>query len=78
MIRLSELAARLGLKALGPGDPELSGLADDSREIEPGWLFVAFAGANSDGRQFLAQARARGAAATLLAEPDLPEAGPRL
>ncbi|MFV2089636.1 MAG: UDP-N-acetylmuramoyl-L-alanyl-D-glutamate--2,6-diaminopimelate ligase [Pseudomonadales bacterium] len=42
---------------------EIAGISDDSREIEQGDLFVAVAGAASDGHDFAAQAVARGAVA---------------
>ncbi|NJD34082.1 MAG: UDP-N-acetylmuramoyl-L-alanyl-D-glutamate--2,6-diaminopimelate ligase [Betaproteobacteria bacterium] len=40
-------------------------LTGDSRRVQPGDLFVAFPGAQADGRDFIAQAVARGAAAVL-------------
>lgn len=49
------------------GDPsvEISGLSHDSRKIRPGWLFVAMAGENSDGHDFIAQAIHAGASAVI-------------
>ena len=41
----------------------VAGLDYDSRRIQPGWLFFAFPGAHTDGRQFAADALARGAVA---------------
>jgi UDP-N-acetylmuramoyl-L-alanyl-D-glutamate--2,6-diaminopimelate ligase len=50
----------------GPqADPEIAGLAADSRAVRPGFLFVALAGARLDGRAFAADAVARGAVAIL-------------
>ena len=43
----------------------------DSRRVQPGDVFVAFPGAHADGRDFIAQAVARGAAA-VLAEAGVP------
>ncbi len=43
---------------------EVAGLDYDSRRIEAGWVFFAFAGAKSDGRRFAAAAHERGAIAT--------------
>jgi UDP-N-acetylmuramoyl-L-alanyl-D-glutamate--2,6-diaminopimelate ligase len=40
-------------------------LTADSRRVQPGDVFVAFPGAHVDGRDFIAQAVARGAAAVL-------------
>lgn len=47
---------------------EILGLAADSRQVRPGYLFAALAGSKTDGRRFIAEAVKRGAAA-LLAEP---------
>jgi UDP-N-acetylmuramoyl-L-alanyl-D-glutamate--2,6-diaminopimelate ligase len=48
-------------------DAEITGLAADSRKIEPGFLFAALAGANADGSDFIVDAVRRGAAAVLAA-----------
>lgn len=42
---------------------EIRGLEYDSRRVEPGYLFFAFAGARADGRGFAQSALARGASA---------------
>ena len=44
---------------------ELAGVSADSRRIRPGFLFVALPGAHTDGRGYIAEAVARGAAAVL-------------
>ncbi|TAL37466.1 MAG: UDP-N-acetylmuramoyl-L-alanyl-D-glutamate--2,6-diaminopimelate ligase [Alphaproteobacteria bacterium] len=44
---------------------EIRGLTSDSREVRAGYLFAAFPGAKADGRQFIADAVNRGAAAVL-------------
>jgi UDP-N-acetylmuramoyl-L-alanyl-D-glutamate--2,6-diaminopimelate ligase len=49
-------------------DPEISGIATDSRAVKPGDLFAALAGAKADGASFVAEAERRGAAA-ILAQP---------
>ncbi len=49
-----------------PPDPEIRDLAEDSRKVTPGALFMARAGSRQDGRAFLAEALARGAAAVLV------------
>ncbi len=46
-------------------DPDIVGLTADSRAVKPGYLFAALPGAQSDGRDFIADALARGAAAIL-------------
>jgi UDP-N-acetylmuramoyl-L-alanyl-D-glutamate--2,6-diaminopimelate ligase len=42
------------------------GLTADSRKVEPGYLFAALPGSNTDGARFIADAVARGAAAILM------------
>ena len=44
-------------------------VASDSRTLEPGALFVALAGENFDGHEFVAQAAARGAAGAVVTRP---------
>ena len=58
-MRLSELIPDSG------EDIEVRGLSADSREVEPGFLFAALAGARADGAEFVAEAIARGAVAIL-------------
>jgi UDP-N-acetylmuramoyl-L-alanyl-D-glutamate--2,6-diaminopimelate ligase len=56
---------------IGPGgDVEVTGLASDSRDVRPGYLFAALPGAVTDGGRFVAEAVDRGAVA-VLAPPDL-------
>jgi UDP-N-acetylmuramoyl-L-alanyl-D-glutamate--2,6-diaminopimelate ligase len=50
-------------------DCEILGLQNDSRKIQPGFLFFAYPGAAVDGRTFIAQALSQGAAAVVY-EPD--------
>jgi UDP-N-acetylmuramoyl-L-alanyl-D-glutamate--2,6-diaminopimelate ligase len=45
----------------------IEGLAADSREVKPGYVFAALPGVKTDGAQFIADALARGAAAILVA-----------
>jgi len=47
---------------------EITGLTSDSREVRAGYLFAAFAGTKQDGRQFIADALKKGAAAVLAPE----------
>ena len=44
---------------------QFRGLAADSREVKPGFLFAALAGSKTDGAKFIADAVARGAVAVL-------------
>ncbi len=56
---------------------DISGLAADSREVRPGYLFAALPGSNVEGSDYIADALDRGAVA-VLAQPDvsLPAATP--
>ncbi|GAA0599907.1 UDP-N-acetylmuramoyl-L-alanyl-D-glutamate--2,6-diaminopimelate ligase [Craurococcus roseus] len=51
-----------------PGATPILGLTADSRAVRPGFLFAALPGARADGRAFIAEAVARGAAAVLAPE----------
>ncbi len=55
---LSEVTPELAQK-------EVMGLEYDSRRVAPGYLFFAFPGARVDGREFAAQALAKGAVAVV-------------
>jgi UDP-N-acetylmuramoyl-L-alanyl-D-glutamate--2,6-diaminopimelate ligase len=59
--RLSDIVKR----PVGDSDPEITGVTADSRKVKPGFLFAALPGAAADGRAFIAQAVADGAAAVL-------------
>lgn len=48
-----------------PDLPAILGITSDSRAVMPGFLFAALPGGTLDGRQFIAQAVANGAAAVL-------------
>jgi UDP-N-acetylmuramoyl-L-alanyl-D-glutamate--2,6-diaminopimelate ligase len=79
-MRLADLLANaLSHAALSPAVSAISvaGLEFDSRRVQPGDLFFAFAGAKVDGRQFAAEAMRRGAVA-VVSELPAPEdfAGP--
>ncbi len=50
---------------LQPKAPMCSGITEDSRQVEEGFLFIARPGLESDGRRFIHQATARGAVAVL-------------
>jgi UDP-N-acetylmuramoyl-L-alanyl-D-glutamate--2,6-diaminopimelate ligase len=74
-MRLSELVRGLPIHGDAGADPEVTGVAHDSRAVEPGDLFVAFPGQRFDGRSFAAQAAARGAVAVVGPEPGGAAAG---
>jgi UDP-N-acetylmuramoyl-L-alanyl-D-glutamate--2,6-diaminopimelate ligase len=73
-MRLSALAAAVPIAPLElrGADPEITSVTADSRQVQPGALFVAVPGESVDGRRFIPEALARGAAA-IAAEGDQPE-----
>jgi len=56
-----DLRALLGAEPISLATVPLTGLADDSREVEPGFAFFARKGSTADGAGFIGDARARGA-----------------
>ncbi|MEA3355774.1 MAG: UDP-N-acetylmuramoyl-L-alanyl-D-glutamate--2,6-diaminopimelate ligase [Candidatus Bipolaricaulota bacterium] len=64
MHRLAELAAVLGKNA-APGWENiiLTGISEDSRQVRPGYLFVAIGGYKDDGHRYIGDAIANGAVA---------------
>jgi len=62
-LRLNDLAQRAGLTATAA--TEIVGVTADSRAAGPGMIFAALPGARVDGRAFIGQAVAAGAAAIL-------------
>jgi UDP-N-acetylmuramoyl-L-alanyl-D-glutamate--2,6-diaminopimelate ligase len=70
-MRLSELVRALpDVERTADADVEIQGLAYDSRQVGPGYLFVAIPGHHTDGHRYLGQAIARGAAAVLVQDRD--------
>ena len=65
MMQLSTIALWTRGRLLGE-DTEVSGVAIDTRKLEPGNLFAAFKGERVDGHDYLAAAVSRGAAAALV------------
>ena len=55
----------LGLTAQGGANPEITGIAVDSREVKAGFLFAAMPGARVHGAEFIQYAVRMGAAAVL-------------
>ncbi len=67
-MRLSELLN--GLSGVQRhGDAEIDGIQVDSRQVQPGDLFVALVGRQTDGHRHLDEALARGANALLVSDP---------
>jgi len=56
-----------------PQNVEITGLTLDSRTAKPGFLFAALPGTRADGRDFIADALARGVAAVLVPKRFKPE-----
>ncbi len=57
--------AELGLRAQGGAEAQITGLAVDSREVKPGYLFAALPGAQVHGAEFIQYALRMQAAAIL-------------
>ncbi len=59
---------------LSQGSPEqpIAGVTSDSRQVKPGWAFVAIRGFAVDGHQFVPQALERGAVAIVAETPPVP------
>jgi UDP-N-acetylmuramoyl-L-alanyl-D-glutamate--2,6-diaminopimelate ligase len=57
------------LAVSGSLQAEISGIAYDSRQLRPGWLFAAIVGEKADGNQFVSQALAAGAGAVVSERP---------
>jgi UDP-N-acetylmuramoyl-L-alanyl-D-glutamate--2,6-diaminopimelate ligase len=69
---LKDLLGGVPLTSMLPADPpavDVSGLAYDSRKVEPNFLFFAFAGSKVDGAQFANAAIAKGAIAVISDRP---------
>ena len=74
-IDLARLRAALSDRGLlaevrGALPPHASGISDDSRTVEPGGLFIAVRGWQSDGHDFLDAAAARGASCVIVEDAD--------
>ena len=54
-----------GLTVTGDAETDIRGLTADSRAVQPGYLFAALPGLKLDGRTFIGDAIAKGAAAIL-------------
>jgi UDP-N-acetylmuramoyl-L-alanyl-D-glutamate--2,6-diaminopimelate ligase len=72
---LSKLIEGLELEPAGGADVEIGAVTDDSRRVQRGGLFVARSGSKTDGRRFVADALAHGAAAVVCDQkPEAPGA----
>jgi UDP-N-acetylmuramoyl-L-alanyl-D-glutamate--2,6-diaminopimelate ligase len=64
-VRLSSLLSGW----VGDPDPQVCGLAYDSRRVQPGFLFFCIPGLRRDGHDFLGEAWRRGAVAAVVEKP---------
>ena len=68
-MKLRELLSGVNCRiASGDLNTEIFGLAYDSRQVSPDYLFVAIRGSRLDGNRFIPKAIAKGAAAVGLAK----------
>jgi len=68
-IKIALAARDLLVETVGELPTNLNGIADDSRKVERGNLFIAVRGWNSDGHDFLDAAQRNGAAAAIVEDP---------
>jgi UDP-N-acetylmuramoyl-L-alanyl-D-glutamate--2,6-diaminopimelate ligase len=66
---VSALADLVGGTVESGGEAVVVDVTHDSREVAPGWLYVAVRGENADGHIFVPQAVAAGAAAVCVDHP---------
>jgi UDP-N-acetylmuramoyl-L-alanyl-D-glutamate--2,6-diaminopimelate ligase len=66
-MKLSEFSGILPIEGNPVGGTTISGIASDSRKVEPGFLFVAVPGTKADGAAFAGDAVSRGAVAIVAA-----------
>ena len=74
-MKLKQLLERLEYTCVqGSLDREISGIANDSRQVVPGTLFFSIRGAVTDGHTYAAEVAEKGAVALLVEEPvEVPE-----
>jgi UDP-N-acetylmuramoyl-tripeptide--D-alanyl-D-alanine ligase len=65
-MRLSQLVKPLGASLVGQ-DASFDSVSIDARTVVEGGMFIALAGDHADGHDFVSQARAKGAAAAMVA-----------
>ena len=64
-MQLEKLLEGVALTARTASDMEISGICYDTRQLQPGCLFVALPGYKTDGHRFIREALEKGAAAVL-------------
>ncbi len=72
-MKLKQIIAEMGeADADGLIDRDISGIAYDSRRVTPGMIFVAIAGRNVDGHEYISRAINQGAAAVICENETVP------
>jgi UDP-N-acetylmuramoyl-L-alanyl-D-glutamate--2,6-diaminopimelate ligase len=67
MSTLDELAAGLQYEVLqGSTTCSLAGITADSRQVKPGWAFIAISGSKADGHSYIPEAVAQGASVLVI------------
>ena len=64
-MRLDQLIAGMDVRVEGDPAVEIRGITDDSRRVEPGFLFIARRGSKADGSVYVPEATGAGAVAVL-------------
>ena len=67
-ITIAEIAQALGYPYMQTGEGIAAGVVIDSRAVQPGDLFVALEGEQTDGHRYLAQALEQGAAGVVISQ----------
>lgn len=67
-MKLKEIAVFADVTNDPAGEIDITGVTSDSRKVARGFLFAALKGSKADGRAFIAEAIARGAAAIIVDE----------
>ncbi|GGH74497.1 UDP-N-acetylmuramoyl-L-alanyl-D-glutamate--2,6-diaminopimelate ligase [Pullulanibacillus pueri] len=69
-MKLNQLLTTLGsYRRENEGDPDISSIEMDSRQVQPGSLFVCVKGERFDGHQFVEEVQAKGAVALVAERP---------
>src|SRR5690348_5281697 len=69
-MKLSQLLTDCPIRATsGDLDTDILGVAYDSRDVVPGYMFIAVRGTRVDGNRYVPQAIAKGSAAIVSTDP---------
>src|SRR5947209_17471305 len=67
--QIRQIVGGKALTSLSAEAPQIKAVSTDTRRMDPGSLFIAIKGENSDGLQYLPDAAAKGAVAALVEQP---------